>query len=95
VTGARTNLLDANAGAALEALHVEVTAHAERGQPVPCHGDDRFLSEFRKARDEAAPLCAPCPVLAVCAAAADELQPTAGVWAGIDYGAPAEASEAS
>ncbi|GAB3758775.1 hypothetical protein GCM10027599_26620 [Yimella radicis] len=45
-----------------------------------------WLSEDAEDRAQAARWCAGCPVLAECAAAADELKACFGVWAARDYG---------
>ena len=46
----------------LEALTLELTHRAERGESEPpCAGDDRFTSESADERREVVALCSPCP----------------------------------
>lgn len=60
--------------------------HAQRGRFPECHGaPDTWLSEDADTRAEAARWCAPCIVLDLCEAAARELRPTHGVFAGRDW----------
>lgn len=60
--------------------------HALRrlGIAPPCDHDGRWFGE-REERREAATICrARCPVLDECAALADAIDPSHGVWAGHD-----------
>ncbi len=74
----------------------EALADAEhRGDRVPCTGDDGWISEDLEDRREAARRCAPCPVSALCHAAALEERPTWTVRAGVDWGDKAERRKAT
>lgn len=71
----------------LEALTLELTHRAERGESEPpCAGDDRFTSENADERREVVDLCSPCPIRTACAAASRRM--TWGVWAGVDKSTP-------
>lgn len=71
----------------LEALTLELTHRAERGEPEPpCSGDDRFTSESADERREVVELCSPCPIRTPCAAASRRM--THGIWAGVDKSTP-------
>lgn len=72
-SGAYVTLLDA------------LAEHAQRGDFPECRGSDAWLSEDAEVRAEAAERCAPCVVLAECAAAAAELRPTFGTFGGRDF----------
>lgn len=54
----------------------------ERGETWPCRGDEAWVSEDHRERDEAARRCAPCVVLEACDLAA--VGEKWGVWAGRD-----------
>ena len=61
---------------------------ADQGRRPPC-GEWRgtpspWLSEDPTDRDRAAALCTPCPLLDLCAAAADEADEAHHVWGGTD-----------
>ena len=57
----------------------------ESGGRPPCSdGSDAWLSEDREERAIAARLCVPCPLLVLCASAAEVTRATFGVWAGVD-----------
>ena len=71
----------------LEALTIELTHRAQRGEPEPpCAGDDRFTSESADERREVVDLCSPCPIRTPCAAASRRM--THGIWAGVDKSTP-------
>lgn len=71
----------------LEALTLELTHRAERGESEPpCAGDDRFTSESADERREVVALCSPCPIRTACAAASRRM--TWGIWAGVDKSTP-------
>lgn len=69
---------------ATQALHAAILAALDTGQRPPCIADraNRHLwtSNKRDERDQAAELCAPCPVLAECLEAGRGEK--AGVWGG-------------
>jgi len=69
---------------AAEQLSLALADLADRGQATPCHGADEWTSDHADDRAYAAALCRPCPVLALCRQAADELKATRHVWAGTD-----------
>lgn len=73
------------ANTAAEHLAMTLDAAARRGEDWPCRGRDEWTDEDRDTRAAAARACLGCPVSALCAAAAAELAPRWGVWAGIDY----------
>ena len=62
----------------------ELLRLTEQGVRVPCHGGDEWCSDAADDRAYAAALCRPCPVLALCRQAADELKATYHVWGGTD-----------
>jgi len=62
----------------------ELLRLTEQGVRVPCHGGDEWCSDAADDRAYAAALCRPCPVLALCRQAADELKATYHVWGGVD-----------
>ena len=71
----------------LEALTLELTHRAERGEPEPpCAGDDRFTSETADERRAVVDLCSPCAIRTACAAASRRM--AWGVWAGVDKSTP-------
>jgi hypothetical protein len=78
---------------AQDRLHGLISDLADQGEPVPCTGRDEWISEAPAAREAAAWGCQRCPVLAACRAAADEIRPTAGVWAGRPYGVTGKPSK--
>ena len=67
-----------------ERLAIALEAAVFRGDRVPCAGREEWVSEDVDERAEAARACRPCPVTALCAAAADEHREKFGVWAGVD-----------
>jgi len=67
---------------AIEALSSELFRLTEQGVRTPCHGADEWTSDHAQDRAYAAALCHPCPVLALCLQAADELKATYHVWGG-------------
>ena len=67
-----------------ERLASALEAADDRGDTVPCAGRAEWISEDVDERAEAARACRPCPVTALCAAAADEHREKFGVWAGVD-----------
>jgi hypothetical protein len=75
---------------ACRALTAALLDLAEDGGWTPCQrnlaegGEDLWWSDDRAARERAAELCAGCPVLGLCGAAADEAGERHGVWAGVD-----------
>lgn len=71
---------------AAEHLALVLTTARERGSTWPCMDNDAWTAEDADTRAAAARACRPCPVTALCAAAAEELAPKWGVWAGRDYG---------
>ncbi len=73
---------------ATEALAGELLRLTEQDVRVPCHGGDEWTSDHAEDRAYAAALCQPCPVLALCRQAADELKATYHVWGGRDRTAP-------
>jgi hypothetical protein len=52
---------------------------------TPCHGRPEWISDDSTDQAYAAAHCTRCPLLDLCTAAAAELKPTAGVWAGVTY----------
>lgn len=56
------------------------------GEQVPCHERTEWIADDQESRAYAVGHCRLCPVIAACSDAADELQPRAGVWAGVDRG---------
>lgn len=62
---------------------------ADQGRRPPCgdwtDGDNPWLSDNHDQRARAVQACATCPLLEPCAAAADEVGETFGVWGGRDY----------
>ncbi len=73
---------------AAEQLSLALADLADRGQATPCHGADEWTSDHAQDRAYAAALCHPCPVLALCLQAADELKATYHVWGGSDRTPP-------
>lgn len=71
--------------AALDDLNGALLVIAHNGTPAPCTTSDAWLSPDRDDRAAAVAGCAPCPVLDLCAKAADAIQPDAGVWGGQDW----------
>ena len=69
---------------AVEALASELFRLTEQDIRTPCHGADEWTSDHADDRAYAAALCRPCPVLALCRQAPDELKATRHVWAGTD-----------
>ena len=72
----------------LEALTLELTHRAERGEPEPpCAGDDRFTSGSADERREVVDVCRTrCHLRALCAAAG--AREAWGIWGGIDRSTP-------
>ncbi len=68
---------------AVEVLASELFRLTEQGVRVPCHDADEWTSDHADDRAYAAALCRPCPVLALCRQAADEVKATY-VWGGVD-----------
>lgn len=68
---------------AVEVLASELFRLTEQGVRVPCHDADEWTSDRADDRAYAAALCRPCPVLALCRQAADEVKATY-VWGGVD-----------
>ena len=70
-------------------LHAALVELVETGHHIPCLLEpDLWLSDNAQDRATAARLCANCPVLAECAAAAKEVKTHFGVWAAHDYTRP-------
>jgi hypothetical protein len=68
---------------AMNARLMELTQHD--GQIPPCaHNPDAWLSEHPDQRRIAARACRYCPLIQTCAALADQIRPTFGVWAAVD-----------
>lgn len=68
-------------------LNEALVAMAARGVRPHCGHRETWAYWTSQDRDElaqAAAWCVGCPVFARCAAAADELKATAGVWAGVE-----------
>lgn len=63
-------------------LHDALDQLTRDGQRVPCHGDQRFASDDRATRAEAARYCQACPVIDPCREAGRSQ--VAGVWGGRD-----------
>lgn len=70
----------------MSSLNTELIALLDAGQRPACAQDRGrlWLSELPSERAQAVPLCAGCPVLAACHAAAEASDERHGVWAGID-----------
>ena len=58
---------------------------------VPCIKSEQWTSEDPHERVQAALACDGCPMLTLCAAAADENGEVWGVWGGVDRGRTAHA----
>ncbi len=69
---------------AAEALGHALLELTEQGVRVPCHDADEWTSDHADDRAYATALCRPCPVLALCRQAADEVKATSHVWGGTD-----------
>lgn len=69
-----------------EELSAALADLTDRGQRTPCQGPDRHLwtSDAAEEREAAAHRCGPCPVLAECAAYADDADERWHVWASVD-----------
>lgn len=62
-----------------------IASTQDRGGSTPCLNDpERFTSESRQQRAEAAAACSHCPVLSECRAYADAQAESWHVWAGTD-----------
>ncbi|WP_040159479.1 WhiB family transcriptional regulator [Mobilicoccus massiliensis] len=75
---------------ATQLLASDLDRLAAAGRKTPCQyvlrqGDERFISEDRDERESARGLCAGCPVLDLCRAAAIEEQCSWGVRGGVDF----------
>jgi hypothetical protein len=76
------------AGPAELRLRETLDALVDACDRTPCQTTpDVFVAEHREARAAAAAVCAACPVILLCAQAADEIAPSFGVWAGSEAGA--------
>src|SRR5437660_1673885 len=73
--------------AAQQAMRTAIRRAVDRGLNVPClvETEPLWLSDRRTERTRAARLCGDCPVLGRCAALADTLPITFGVWGGKDH----------
>jgi len=72
---------------ASEVLSVALSALADRRLRTPCQNPrtrDRWTADNHEDREYAVAACRPCPVLALCRQAADELKATYHVWGGTD-----------
>ncbi len=68
-------------------MDMALVALAARGERPRCAWPDIghwWTSDDPEERARAARRCAGCPVFSACAAAADEMQESWGVWAGVD-----------
>lgn len=74
-----------NARQALDHALVAMAADGERPRCCWPGVADWFTSDDREDRARAARRCSGCPALELCAATAEEEQPTAGVWGGNDW----------
>lgn len=75
-------------GPAERVLAVVLADLADDGVKVPCAEDlatDAWFAETPAERAEAAAECDGCAVFNLCAAAAAEIRPRFGVWAGRDW----------
>lgn len=71
---------------ALDVLYDGIRQAEDNGLLVPCLGHAAWTVDGDQARAEyAAARCRLCPAFDACRRAAEATQPTAGVWAGIDY----------
>lgn len=70
----------------------EAIAYHSRWQPAPCRVANRevdlWLSMKQAEREKASAECERCPYVELCFAAAQELRPTWGVWASVDFSTP-------
>lgn len=69
---------------AVEALDDALLQMVEHGQRPPCTGLPGFISDDPAERAMAARICQSCPLVELCAAAADERKEPHGVWGGVD-----------
>jgi hypothetical protein len=76
--------LPAEAVGARRALDLALDALRAAGRTWPCRNDDRFTSELRTERAEAAAACALCPVRRACRAYGQSAQESHHVWGGHD-----------
>ena len=63
---------------------VDLAAHGRRPRCGEPGGHEMWLSDDATDRAQAASWCTGCPVMAECAAAADEHDEKHGVWGGVD-----------
>ncbi len=78
-------------GAAHDRLHLALAAAERAGQEIPCRVAEEpqiWISEDPDERAEAASLCEPCPVRAVCQETAIAAKEAFGVWGGRDLAPP-------
>lgn len=70
---------------AMTALSDALLALTHHDVRPPCgDGSDRWVSDDRDQRDDAARLCQSCPLIVVCRDYDNAVHPTHGVWAGVD-----------
>ncbi len=75
---------------AVDGMNQALLELLEQGTRPPCgYGvgtdDHPWFAETTEGKAYAARLCRHCPITAECAALADELRPTFGIWAGTDW----------
>lgn len=76
------------AGPAFEALSNAIDGLDPLDPRVPCQRRPEWISDDADDQAYAAAHCTRCPLLDLCNAAAVELKPTAGTWAGHTYPLP-------
>jgi hypothetical protein len=70
---------------AMTALSNALLSLTHRDTTPPCaDGSDRWTSESRDERTDAARLCTGCPLFDPCGQYADEISAVFGVWSGVD-----------
>lgn len=76
------------AGPAFEALTNALDSLDPLDAIVPCQARPEWISDDADDQAYAAAHCTRCPLLDLCNAAAAELKPTAGTWAGTTFPTP-------
>jgi Transcription factor WhiB len=71
---------------AMTALSNALLSLTHQDRRPPCtHDPDRWVSDDRDQRDDAARLCGRCPLTVVCREYAEAVHPTHGVFGGVDF----------